>query len=147
MHTWVWRAGKKHIQIRQAASKTWSRQKAKRHSPARPYAAIVSAQFMPNSVAGNIKMKAKQISRGQKSMPCSRVERELLSSARLPRCIRTSGLLEPKVPDQFNDTPAFVHGRNLRVMTGANVRIRNCERWVVDQVCCVRGQVETHTFV
>jgi hypothetical protein len=55
-----------------------NRQKAERHSPAQPEAAIVSSQFMPNSVAGNAKMKAKQSPRDQKvdAVRCVAVQNE-----------------------------------------------------------------------
>jgi hypothetical protein len=54
------------------------RQKAKRHSTTQSEAAIVSSRFMQDSVAGNVKMKAKQIPRDQKvdAVRCVAVQNE-----------------------------------------------------------------------
>jgi hypothetical protein len=43
------------------------------------------------------------------------------------------------MPNYFDDTPGLIHRRNLRVVTRADVQIRIGERWMVDEVRCIRS--------
>ena len=51
---------------------------------------------------------------------------------------------ELQVAYEFHDTSALVNSRDLRMMSGADVRIRIGERWMIDEIRRIRGQVETH---
>ena len=59
---------------------------------------------------------------------------------------RSDCSLEPQFADEFDGTSAFVHRRDLRVMKCADIQVRISEGRMVDEVGCIRSQVEIHAF-
>lgn len=51
---------------------------------------------------------------------------------------------EPELAHDLDDAATFVHRRDLRVVTRADTQIGIGEGRMVDEVRCIRGEIETH---
>lgn len=58
-----------------------------------------------------------------------------------------SAKLEADFADELNNSSALVDGRDLSVVSSADAQIGIGERWMVDEVRCIRGQVKTYPLI